>query len=137
MEKKHVEKPRKWLSKKDAQAYLFISQRTIETWAIKGLIQAYKISRKVLFDQDELDAAILGNSRNYKSNIERKWIAKKAVQSYLNISLRTIENWVNKRLITKYILGGKVYFNEPELDAAVRCHKIRNNRRSISESIFK
>lgn len=47
---------------------------------------------------------------------ERKWLAKKDAVRYLSISQRCIENWVNRGIIRAYRLGGRVFFDQFELD---------------------
>ncbi len=47
---------------------------------------------------------------------ERKWLAKKDAVRYLSISQRTIENWVNQGIVRAYRLGGRVFFDQFELD---------------------
>jgi excisionase family DNA binding protein len=50
---------------------------------------------------------------------ERKWLAKKDAVRYLSISQRTIENWVNQGIVRAYRLGGRVFFDQYELDADI------------------
>lgn len=47
---------------------------------------------------------------------DRKWLAKKDAVRYLSISQRTIENWVNQGIVRAYRLGGRVFFDQFELD---------------------
>jgi len=47
---------------------------------------------------------------------ERKWLSKKDAVRYLSISQRTIENWVNQGIVRAYRLGGRVFFDQFELD---------------------
>jgi excisionase family DNA binding protein len=51
-----------------------------------------------------------------KETKERKWLAKKDATRYLSISQRTIENWVNQGIVRAYRLGGRVFFDQFELD---------------------
>ena len=51
-----------------------------------------------------------------KEKKERFWLIKKEAISYLKISQRTIENYVNQGILRSYILGGRVYFDKYEID---------------------
>jgi excisionase family DNA binding protein len=50
-----------WLTKKDLTRYLPISIRTIENYVKKGLINAYRVGGKVLFNRVEIDEAIFNS----------------------------------------------------------------------------
>lgn len=67
MARDNGKKERKWLTKKDAMRYLYISQRTIENWVNLGIIKSYQLGGRIFFDQFELDEAIL-TSRSGKNN---------------------------------------------------------------------
>jgi len=61
---------------------------------------------------------------NLNSQKERKWLSKKDAIRYLSISQRTIENWVNKGLVRSYQLGGRIFFDQYELDEdIIACRK--------------
>lgn len=51
-----------------------------------------------------------------KKDKERKWLTKKDAIRYLHISTRTIENWVRDGIIRSYRLGGRIFFDQNELD---------------------
>ncbi len=51
-----------------------------------------------------------------KDNKERRWLTKKDATRYLSISTRCIENWVSQGVIRSYRLGGKVFFDQFEID---------------------
>ncbi len=38
---------------------------------------------------------------------------------YLSVSQRTVENWVSSGLIRCYRLGGRVFFDQDEIDQCV------------------
>lgn len=47
---------------------------------------------------------------------ERKWMTKKDVMRYLSISQRCLENWVNQGIVRSYRIGGRVFFDQFEID---------------------
>ena len=51
-----------------------------------------------------------------KEKKERLWLIKKEAISYLKISPRTIENYVNQGILRSHRLGGRVYFDKFEID---------------------
>jgi|GEM_PF-4555466 len=58
---------------------------------------------------------------------ERKWLVKKDAVRYLSISQRTIENWVNQGIVRSYRLGGRVFFDQNELDEDISCSRSGKN----------
>ncbi len=54
------------------------------------------------------------------SKNEPFWISKKQACEYLMIGIRTIEYWVADGTINAYKLGGRIYFDRNELDAAIK-----------------
>ncbi len=60
---------------------------------------------------------------------ERKWLPKKDAIRYLHISQRTIENWVNLGIICSYQLGGRIFFDQFELDEAILRSRFGNNKK--------
>ena len=55
-----------------------------------------------------------------KSSKDRKWLGKKDLMRYLSISKRTVENWMGQGIIRYYRLGGKIYFDQYEIDEDIR-----------------
>lgn len=49
-----------------------------------------------------------------------KWITKKEAGQYLKLSVRSIENLVNKGVLKAHRIGGRVLLNIEELDMAVQ-----------------
>jgi excisionase family DNA binding protein len=52
----------KWLTKKDLCQYLKVSLRTVENWTSQGIIKAYKLGGRVLFNREEIDTIIQSNT---------------------------------------------------------------------------
>lgn len=48
----------RYLRKADAAKYLGIAERTLEKWMVRRVVPYRKIDRTVLFDPEELDAAV-------------------------------------------------------------------------------
>ena len=57
---------------------------------------------------------------------ERKWLSKKDAMRYLSISQRCIENYVNNGFLRAYRLGGRIFFDQYELDEDIT--KSRTNQ---------
>jgi excisionase family DNA binding protein len=64
-----------------------------------------------------------------KEKKERKWLAKKDAMRYLSISQRTIENWVNEGLLRSYRLGGRIFFDQYEIDEDIVISRSPSNER--------
>jgi excisionase family DNA binding protein len=60
---------------------------------------------------------------------ERKWLVKKELMRYLSISQRTVENWANQGIIKAYKLGGRVYFDQFELDETMLRSRFGNKKK--------
>ncbi len=52
----------KWLTKKDVCQYLRVSLRTVENWTSQGIIKAYKLGGRVIYNREEIDAIIQSNA---------------------------------------------------------------------------
>ncbi len=59
---KESNNPNKWLTKKDLSRYLPISLRSIENYVKKGIFIAYRLGGKILFNIEQIDAAIQNSS---------------------------------------------------------------------------
>jgi excisionase family DNA binding protein len=59
---------------------------------------------------------------------ERRWLIKKDAMRYLKISQRTIENWVNQGVIKSYQLGGRIFFDQNEIDQDIANSRLQFNK---------
>ena len=57
--------------------------------------------------------------KNQNEKPKRKWLAKKEAMNYLSVSQRTIENYVNQGFLCAYRLGGKIFFDQNEIDEKI------------------
>ncbi len=62
-------------------------------------------------------------SSTQKPNKERKWMGKKDLMRYLSISKRTVENWMSQGTIRYYRMGGKIFFDQYEIDEDISTNR--------------
>jgi len=65
-ETEKVEKPRRWMTIKEAAEYLDVSEQTVYRWMREGVITYYKIGESTKFRPEDLDAVV----RKHTSYIE-------------------------------------------------------------------
>lgn len=50
----------------------------------------------------------------------KEYYTREEVADLLKIDLSTLHNWVKKGKITKFSIGGRVYFNRSEIENAIK-----------------
>lgn len=69
----------------------------------------------------EFKAEILETIRKEfkKTNNGDEYLMRKDVARNLKVDVSTIDNWARNGKLTKYLMGGRVYFKKSEIDKAL------------------
>lgn len=60
------------------------------------------------------------------TTVEAKWASKKEVAAYFGIGLRTVTDWMRRRLIPYTKVGHVVRFNLSDCEDAIRKYEVRS-----------